>query len=305
MKSILVAGLLTTSMTAIAASPNMVELNKELEIMSGVIDTALKQDASRDGIRYRSVETTYLAKQGVVFDINVRSRGAGWSAQLSQMLPTMPVAPVAPRAPVVISSSDSDFEFEVSEDWEEFAEETMERLSDVFRESSSQIRELRSQERELASEKRELERRKRDLEFELRMAGNGREKEIKEELKELDKEMNQYVSREKELENHAAELEKEQNERVAKQKEAQEQAYKQFLANFEGNIGDTLCRFGAGLRSLPDDENISFVLKDFSRDTRGKDTDRIYVFSKRKVKDCLQEKINPSQLISSADIYEF
>ncbi len=302
MKSILVAGLLTSSMSAMAASPNMAELNKELEIMSGVIDTALKQDATQNGIRYRSVETTYLAKQGVVFDVNVRSRGAGWSAQLSQILPTMPVAP---RAPVVISNNDSDFEFEVSEEWEEFAEDTMERLSDVFRESSSQIRELRSQERELASEKRELERRKRDLEFELRMAGNGREKEIKEELKELDKEMNQYASREKELESHAAELEKEQNERVAKQKEAQEQAYKQFLANFEGNIGDTLCRFGAGLRSLPDDENISFVLKDFSHDSRGKDTDRIYVFSKRKVKDCLQEKINPSQLISSADIYEF
>lgn len=306
MKTLLAAAIVSTMLTSVsvsAATDEMKTLNKELEIMSGVIDTALKQSSPRKGLRYRSLDSTYLAGQGVVFAVSVRNSTSGFS--FSNIFARVPQAPMPP---VTIIDGDSSFEVEFEQEWQEVAEEMEEaghRLAEVFHESNNQIREMRDRERELEWERRELERRTRDLEFELRQAGKDRSDTIKDELKEVSKELAELNSREKELEKYASEMEQEQQARIEAQKEAQEKAYKQFLANFEGSIGDTLCRFGSGLRGLPDNEHISFVLEQFSRDDSGDMQDRIYVFSKEKVKSCVQERINASALLSSARVYNF
>ncbi len=306
MKTFLAAtmiGTLLTSVPAVAATEKMKTLNKELEIMSGVIDTALKQSSPRKGLRYRSLDSTYLAGQGVVFSVSVRNSTSGFS--LSNIFGHVPEAPMPP---VAIIDADSRFEIEFEEEWEVVAEEMEEagqRLAEIFHESNDQIREMRSRERELEWERRELERRTRDLEFELRQAGKERGDSIKDELNEVSKELAQLDIQEKELEKYASKMEQEQQARIEAQRDAQEKAYKQFLANFEGSIGDTLCRFGSGLRGLPDNEHISFVLEQFMRDDSGDMQDRIYVFSKEKVKSCVQEKITASALLSSARVYNF
>lgn len=303
MKKYLAASLLSvaTLTQAQAAPSNLDTLDKELEIMSGVIDTALKQNNDRKGMRYRSVDTTYLSRQGVVFTVYTRNRG-GFNISLGDIFSNVPEAPMPP---VAVISGDGDFEFSVGQDWEVFADEVTEQVNEAFRESNQQLRELRHQERELAWERREMERRKRDLEFELRQADNDREKEIRQELEEVKKDMSAFTAKEKDLEKFANELEKEQREKLNERKEAQMQAYKAFLAGFESSVGDTLCRFGAGLRGLPDKENITFVLKDFSASESQKRKDRIYVFAKANVISCVQEKTDVSKLLSSADVYEF
>lgn len=298
-----IVGALMTSVPVSAATEELKTLNKELEIMSGVIDTALKQSSPRKGLRYRSLDSTYLAGQGVVFSVSVRNSQSGFS--LRNIFSHVPEAPMPP---VTIIDGDSQFEVEFEEEWEVVAaemEEAGQRLAEIFHESNDQIRELRDRERELEWERRELERRTRDLEFELRQSGKERSEDIKEELKEVSNELAQLDSQEKELESYATKMEQEQQARVEAQREAQEKAYKQFLANFEGSIGDTLCRFGSGLRGLPDNEHISFVLEQFSRDDKGDMQDRIYVFSKEKVKSCVQERIDASLLLSSARVYTF
>ena len=103
----------------------------------------------------------------------------------------------------------------------------------------------------------------------------------------------------------SAELEQEQKARIEKQKEARDKAYKQFLSRFETSIGETLCRFGAGLRELDDDEHVSFVISNFVQSDKGKARDKVYVFSKQKIKACVQEKIDATALLSSADSYAF
>ena len=57
-----------------AAKTNLVELDKELEIMSSILHTALKQNRDSEGVRYRSLKAKYLAKQGVVFEVNSSNR---------------------------------------------------------------------------------------------------------------------------------------------------------------------------------------------------------------------------------------
>ena len=300
MKKRMLLSMLSLAAVVNAAPANLDKLDNELEIMSGVIDTALKQNNTRKGMGYRSVDTTYLSRQGVVFTVHTRG-SSGLSLHLGEIFSAIPEAPVPP----VTIVTGGDYEFEVGHEWEAFAENVEARVAHAFRESGDQLRELRSRERELAWEKRELERRMRDLEFEKRQADGEREKDIDREINDVKEEMKGFAKKEKELEEYTSEIEKEQRQKLNERKEAQEQAYKQFLAGFENSIGDTLCRFGAGLRGLPDRENITFVLKDFSKSDNRKHKDRVYVFSKSDVVSCVQEKTDASELLSAADVYEF
>ncbi len=306
MKPLLLCALLCTPLSSLAVqgTAKLDSLNDELEIMSGVIDTALKQNNDREGWRYRHLQTTYLANQGVVFTVTV-NQGGTRIFKIGDGFHVPPMPPLPAVAPIVIDGGGSDVHIELDREWEEFAEEASRQVTEMFRETNSQLRDLRDQERELAWEKRELERRSRDLSFELRQAEGERRDEIKRELKEIEKEQARYTEREKELASFADELEKEQKESLAKQKQARDAAYKQFLANFESSIGNTLCRFGSGLRGLDASENVSFVINNFVIDDEGNTKDKVYVFKNSDIKACVQEKLDVSGLLSSATSYAF
>ncbi|RDV28156.1 hypothetical protein DXV75_04120 [Alteromonas aestuariivivens] len=291
---------LSACLSAHAFSADMKELNQELEIMTGVLDTVLKQHSKRQEVRYRKLDATYLLNQGVVFEVTTTDTSAGWGGW-SEIMSLIPPAPLAH-----ISIMDGDEDIEIVQEWESIAENAIREVEESFRETHEELRELRDRSREMAWERRELDRQKRDLEFELRQAQDKRQKEIREDLNELEQELAQLDSKEREIKQHADEIEQRQQAKLEQQKQAQQQAYKTFLANFESSIGDALCRFGAGLRELPDNEHISFVLKDFSLTTQGRErNDRVYVFSKSKVKQCASEKIDESKLLASAQVYEF
>ncbi|GGW81331.1 hypothetical protein [Alteromonas halophila] len=307
MKPLLLCALLASPLMCSAAisSKQINALNDELEIMSGVIDTALKQNNEREGWRYRQLQTTYLASQGVVFTVSV-NQGAlhGFSFDGTSMrIP--PIPPIPAVAPIVVEGGDRDIHIELDREWEAFAEEASRQVSQLFRESNSQLRDLRDRERELAWERRELERRNRDLNFELRQAEGERREEIQREIEGIEQELTSFAEREKELQQYATDIEKEQKKRLEKQKQARDKAYKQFLTRFESSIGKTLCRFGSGLRGLSDDENVSFVIKDFVLGEDGTPQDKIYVFAKRNIKACVQEKMDVAALLSSATSYAF
>lgn len=305
MKKLLLATAMATTFVSSAIAQDLNSLNKELEIMSGVIGTALKQETGKKGIRYSGIEATYLAKQGVVFTVSTSSNK--WNFNFDRIFSSVPHAPDAPNAPIVITTDDMDMDIDIDmdQDFEGIAEDALAHVEHIFVQKSDEMRELRSRKRELAWEQREMERRQRDLEFEMRAAQDEREEEIKEELKTLEKERKEFEKQREKIELHAAKLTAEQEAKAKERKEKREQALKTFLANFEGAVGDTLCRFGSGLRELPDSENISFVLKGFAKGDGSDKSDRIYVFSKQEVKKCVMEKINASSLLSKANIYEF
>lgn len=313
MKALAIASLFGATLATSAVAQNLTELDKQLNIMSGVIDTALKQDTSKEGVRYRSIEATYLAKQGVIFTINTGSRGMIFDFDFGDLMSVIPTAPTAPDVPhVTVVSEDGvhveshgDYEFVYEQDWSETADRVVRQVEKIVRKTDEKLREFRSDRREIEWEIRELDRRNRDLEFELRAADKEREREIEREMKELKAEMGRLQAREKELQNYAQELAEEKKAELAKQREMKEKAYKTFLANFEGSVGDTLCSFGAGLRELPDDEHISFILKNFGKSKEGKSQDRVYIFNKKSVKSCVTEKISPSDLLAKAEVYVF
>lgn len=304
MKSwVLIAGVLALSSTgASVAATNYSELSKELEVMNSVLVTSLRQTSANEAVRFRGLETSYLAGQGVVFEVGT-SRGAwGVDLDIRQFIPDIP--DIAPVAPIVIGEDGNSISIQVSEDWEHMIEDSMRGIEEAFREANEQMRDVRSDARELAWEVRELERRKRDLSFQSRSGGEEKKKEIQEQLEEIEQEMAAARARQQELNEYADKIEAEQKAQVEKQKQAAAQADKAFLAAFEERIGDTLCRFGSGLRALPKDEHISFVLKNFDSEQRVK-RDRVYVFTQKAVKDCVQEKMDSSELLQKATVYSF
>tara|TARA_B100000929_G_scaffold138468_1_gene109731 strand:+ start:309 stop:1250 length:942 start_codon:yes stop_codon:yes gene_type:complete len=313
MKRLLTALLLCTTAGGLANAQSAQKydtLSNELEIMSGVLKTSLRQNAATDSWRVSQIETSYLAGQGAVFTLSVRGQSGNWVREIETLVEglvgAVPPAPPAPPVPSANSFSDvDDIVFEATREWEAYAEETSHRFSQAFAENSNRLRDLRNMQHELAWEAREAERELRDIAFELRHADEARKKELLAQKAESTELLKQLEAKEKSMKDELKAIEKEQTKQMEERKAKQQQAYKTFLAGFESGMSETLCRFGSGLRGLPENEHISMVLKDFETDESRERKDRIYVFTRADIVRCVQEKIDANKLLSNANIYQF
>ena len=304
MKKTLIAMLMAgMAMGSASAKTDLPELNKELEIMTNIMQTALRQNNDKQGIRFRNIDVTYLQGQGVLFEVS--TSGGGWHFDIGEIISGLNV-PVAPIPPINLTGDESQFviEFEDGE-IQELAREATEAAKDALREAQHKLRELREREREYSWEEREYERRKRDLDFERRNADEKRRAKIDEKAKELEKELKEIESRRAEVKRYAKEIEEEQKQQQEKRAAAKQAQYKRFLADFEASIGDVLCKYGAGIKALPASENISFILPKFGSASRSEKQDRIYVFKHKDVQSCVRDKINTNQLLEKASAYMF
>lgn len=290
-----------------AQAPNNVkEVRNELGIMFNILQASLKQNNNKN-IRFRADSVTYLVNQGVVFGIDANNRGNIFSFDFANMLSNLAVAPVPPVP--AVNGQRRHIEINIDEhDIEETIREAIERENDVVEENRDKMRELSERQRDLSWQQREFERSRRDLEFEKRNADGDRRKEIDKGLTELAGELKKLESKRVELEKFTTQLASEQAKLAAEQEAAQKQLYNQSLAVFEETIGTMLCGYGAGLKSLPENENISFVISDFAdaeRDSVIRTHDKVYVFKYKDVKNCVMGKSNKEQLLAAATTYLF
>ncbi|BDX07887.1 hypothetical protein [Planctobacterium marinum] len=318
-KSFLVISIIASLSFGTQAEENLKAVYKDAQIMQNILTTSLKQNTRKEGIRFRKIESGYLAGQGLLFDVYTSSsRNMHFSFDLGTMVQSIegmveafdfPPAPPAPTVPDLTSDSENFvFSFEVDEDMEDYIEEVQERTREVMREQRERRRELQERERDLNWEAREYERRVRDMEFEMRHAEKERKKELEKGVKEVKAELEKLEAKKAEYAKKAKQLAEEEEKRQAKLEEAKNQMTNRFLADFEATIADTLCDYGSGLKSLPDTEKVNFILKDFVRDDNrrsDKDIDKIYVFNLKDVKQCVQEKISPNDLLTKAQTYMF
>jgi hypothetical protein len=217
-----------------------------------------------------------------------------------------PRAPVSPN-PVVFSGGRVELNLNEQE-LEVYVQDAMQQAREVMHESRGKLRELGEQQREFAWEQREYGRRKRDLQFEKRSAQTDRRKDIDEQLKELATELKQLEMKNVEVERYKKPLEAEQKQQAEKQQLAKKQQYVQFLSGFEDTIGNILCRYGAGIKALSVNENISFVLSNVgsvNSNNRGAKQDRVYVFKYKDVQACVRDKISQEKLLAGVNSYMF
>jgi len=290
-----------------SSETNIKEVRNEVGIMLNILQASLKQQRSNKNIRFRAESVFYLANQGVVFQIDSGRHGGGrhggnfFGFDLGGLLSQIPKPPKDPKS--------NRFEINIDEnEIERMVMDFVEHGDHYDDELSEKMRNLSEEQRELGWQKREFERSSRDLEFEKRNADSNRRKEIDNRLAEFNKEVAKLEIKTVELEKFRNKLESERNQEMAKRQAVKKKLYSESLALFEDTIGDMLCSYGAGLRSLSEDENITFLLSDFvdaDDDSVIASHDKVYVFKHKDVKACVTGKSNKNKLLTAAKTYLF
>ncbi|MFT4725035.1 MAG: hypothetical protein ACJAXM_000367 [Arenicella sp.] len=300
-----------SSLQAKSNETNIKEVRNEVGIMLNILQASLKQQPSDKNIRFRAEAVFYLADQGVVFQIDSGRHGRGrhggsfFGFDLGGLNGLINSFPVAPNPP---NSNSRNVEFIDENEIEKMVMDFVEHGEHYDDELSDKVRNLTSEQRALSWEKREYERSRRDLEFEKRNADSDRRKGIESRLSELNKEVAKLEAKTAGLAKFRNELETERNQEIAKRQAMKKKLYSESLALFEDTIGDMLCSYGAGLRSLSDDENITFLLSDFidaDNDSVIGSHDKVYVFKHKDVKACVTGKSNKNTLLTAANTYVF
>lgn len=276
-------------------------LSKELEIMDGVMTTALKQASESESITVRGLQTNYLAGQGVVYSIATSNRSRHVRYGDNVFIAASPEPPFPPS----IEFGEDGFEEVEQAEIENAIEHALEEVEYAFGRDSQQLREARSSARTIDWRLRESQRHAQDLEFEMQNADKERKTEIQAQVTKLTQQNKSLNDQKRKLQEIADKIQVEQKQKLEAQKAAMAKASKAFLDAFEESISDKLCRFGAGLRALPTNEHITFILNNFNSNVSNENTDRIYVFSVSDVTRCVQQKMDVKQLLAKATVYNF
>lgn len=317
----------TVAMTAQANSEQRAELRKQLEIMNSIFETSLKQENSGER-RFsfgRSLEYNYLAGQGVVYRAQVGGNSFrmlfGNGAPTPPMPPTPGMAGVAPQIEVIRGGEDGDelvrmysgdsLEGLVADEMEVIIE-SQEIVVDgdsvwvsdgESDESREKVRDITRAMRDTSREMRDVSRKIRDLEFSRRSANGEGLVKIESELEKARKDMREL---EQEVQAESAKLQainSERQEKIIARRAERDQQRAERIAQFEQTMAQTLCDYGRTLRSLPNGENITFILEGAGDKSQGGE-DKIFIFSKRNVTECSGSD-GASDLLAQAVTYSF
>lgn len=102
-------------------------------------------------------------------------------------------------------------------------------------------------------------------------------------------------------------------EKAAELQLRSEQAQKEYavrlekdIAAFEVKLFATLCTYGATLRELSNDENVSIILKDLGVETqRSKQADKVHVVTKADLLKCQSGEMDSTSLLAEATTYSY
>jgi len=83
--------------------------------------------------------------------------------------------------------------------------------------------------------------------------------------------------------------------------ERQTKQQEELLNAVKNSIARSLCDYGAGLRTLPEDERISVILSGAAE----KRQSVIMVFDKKRVMQCVSGKLKSENLLEKAESYTF
>jgi DNA repair exonuclease SbcCD ATPase subunit len=298
-KSTTAALLLCTAVSVQAqASDELDKIQREVGIMEKILTAALKQDTDN---KVRNVSSSYLQHQGVVFSFDVRG-GSRWSTVFA----SVPDAPLPPMP---------DIDFEELTEIEVLGEhvqvisdavvvktqEAYQQAMEVMRESAERVREVAEQERDVSREIRDLEREKRDLEFDRRHDKDAKEQELEKRKQALQASIKELEKEQQKLSLKQQEMRKELAEKKQARVKEQQQQWAALAKQVDKSLSLTLCDYGSGLRSLPNDEHVSFIIRGVSE---GKG-ELVKVFKKSDIKKCVVGDIKAAQLIDKASSYRF
>ena len=331
--------------SATAQVPQLEELQRNIELFSGVLEDALDFEESKGlfGLSLGGVESTYLIGQGVVLEVrtplaNSRNRlslaslnSAMQTLQvrgnpfetlsLSQSLPSSASASSAQASPVMALRSQSAGSTSLYT-------QMMERIANIdyslavnnaIQQATESARSLRSLGSVDDGDYEELRADIEGLRAEMGEKMRGL-REIESEIREstaaaiADSNIDEEMRRK--LDTVTAQIESLREQAVAKaaelrlRSEVAEQAYtqqwQQDVVVFEGKLYKAMCDYGSTLRELPTDERVSIILTGLGQ--QGEDqrrTDKIHVFNKADLQECQSDDISVATLRERSTYYSY
>ncbi|HEA18129.1 MAG TPA: hypothetical protein ENH88_17130 [Pseudoalteromonas prydzensis] len=272
-------------------------IQREVGIMENILSSALKQDTDK---KIRAISANYFVDQGVVFELDVRG-ASRWQTIFSHA----PNAPLPPLPDIDFSNVNVEFISDhvevLSEQAVESSREAYQQAMEVMREGAERVRDIAEQERDVSRDLRDLEREKRDLEFASRHDNSVEAKELEQRKKTLEKEIAKLEKQQTTLTKQQQQLRQDINAKQAEREKQQAAEQQKLLTQVNHSISLTLCDYGSGLRSLPNDEHVSFVLKGLA----DKNKSLIKVFNKADIKKCVVGDIKAGDLALKAISYQF
>ena len=312
------------------------EMQRNIEIFSGVLREGLDLN-SRAGIfspLIGSVRGTYFMKQGVVLDIisplgNSRS-SINWqslegslqqlsgqisefvsaranSADLASMRESMALSLRADAArgayaELLEQLRDTDFSATVESALKEVADSARS-LHQWGRIDDARLQEIS---RELASMREGLNERVQTL-MALRAQASAQDSSVMDEahLQQLRERVEQWRASIVPLQEQAASRAREWVAQAEQARQEREQQWLASRAGFEASLFELTCNYSAALRSLPEDEHLTLVLKGLGEQSGTRYQDRIHVLDKRDILRCQQGDISPAELQARASTYSY
>lgn len=293
--SALLSSTFLLAFNAQAEQKNLDDMHKQLDIMNSIILSAIKSEPTKSRSTINSINSVYLHGQGVVFTLKSR-HSSSFNTRL--VMPHAPSAPMSPESGFVYKSSD-DAEDIVIEF--ESKEQDYEQAIELFEQQREHSRELRSEQRELAYELRNTARESKDAEYQLRHVADKEKKQLEAELKKLQ-------SKRVALEQNKALLDKKAKQAQVKRAEQRVLKSKQRVKHFDklsNVVVDTLCTYGNGLKAVPKNEHVSLIIKAGGKNAGNHYQDRVYVFTKKDINSCANDKIDSKKLLTKANKYQF
>lgn len=249
--SLALAACMTVSPAHADAPSHLDPLKREMRIVEEVIDAALR-DAP--GVRVGAVEAHYLAGQGVLLSLSLRTPwlGPGWPDPThgKRVVRIIRDHDMAVPVPTMVHEILNDLELDL--DVPMLAHRSLD---------LSALHELRDEQRALRSQQRKV--RQRIWGTRLEVAGGGGGEDAADTVAALEAELERLEVEEDALEGRIdAEYEKLASGRDAAEVEVSATAEATAAADFETALAQAVCDYGATLKSLPRDEHLSVRVRE-------------------------------------------
>jgi len=287
------------------------DMHKQLSIMGDIIKSSVSDKSAEQHSTIKSIESSYLRGQGVVFIIHSANSNRQWgnysfnfSMPDMPKMPSMPEMPIAPLAPEVNKDFHENYDIDINETVThalESASVGYEKAMQMFEKNRDKTRELREEQRDLAYSLRDVEREKRDVNYQLSRASTERKVELKQDLDKLEKQEIKLREQQQKITQLTRNVEAEQKAEQAQKIKERTNYYQQLSLK----LTETLCLYGNGLKALPTNEHVSVILKSAGDKSFRRYKDSVLVFSKEDISRCSADTITAKMLMDKAQAYQF
>lgn len=281
--------------TSALAQVNMEKLRKEIRILDRVVEAAFDDnDHNDDTLEPGSIRALYLAKQGVLLDVSVGHGFPGFDFAFDNHF----------KFDFDFGKMDMGFHRglpdgdELHDLMEEVYDDALDHLDDLDLDEIGELsKELRREMREIGKERSQL---MKEAQEQYHAA-----------MKRMEGEQSLSEADRQELTAKAEAFGKKMSVAAEKIKTRMEKAQAESLKQWDARMKpfmdtflQTVCEYGASLRSLPNGEHLTVVFRGASRTSEGV-SDLVYVFDKADLLACRDGQITVSQLQNKAEQYTY